>query len=187
MLFAGIAWDGRGFEVALLDEQGAPVAEAVPFPAGQVGALTDHLLALDRSSDQPLVCIVESTNGMLDGGLMSAGLRVHRADPWVLPPRPPFGSVDAESLARVGVTRLPELPRLAIESGTLTGRGDEHARWLRDSEAGTAALTGAGRSLERAATDDRVIALTFDDGPNPPYTGAILDVLDRYGVPATFF
>jgi peptidoglycan/xylan/chitin deacetylase (PgdA/CDA1 family) len=188
MLFAGIAWDGRGFEVALLDEQGAPVAEAVRFPAGQVGALTDHLLALDWSSDQPLICIVESTNGMLDGGLMSAGLRVHRADPWVLPARPAFGSVDAGSLARAGVTRLPELSRLVIESGTLTGRGDEHARWLGESEPGTAALTEAGRCLERArATDDKVIALTFDDGPNPPYTGRILDVLDRYGVPATFF
>ena len=32
-----------------------------------------------------------------------------------------------------------------------------------------------------------MIALTFDDGPNPPHTGRILDVLDRYGVPATFF
>jgi peptidoglycan/xylan/chitin deacetylase (PgdA/CDA1 family) len=125
---------------------------------------------------------------MLDGGLMSAGLRVHRADPWVLPSRPPFGSVDAASLARTGVTRLPELSRLVIESGTLTGRGDEHARWLRDSEPGTTALTGAGRCLERGeATDEQVIALTFDDGPNPPYTGRILDVLDRYGVPATFF
>jgi len=160
----------------------------VRFPAGQVGALTDHLLALDWSSDQPLICIVESTNGMLDGGLMSAGLRVHRADPWVLPARPAFGSVDAGSLARAGVTRLPELSRLVIESGTLTGRGDEHARWLGESEPGTAALTEAGRCLERArATDDKVIALTFDDGPNPPYTGRILDVLDRYGVPATFF
>src|SRR3954465_4241730 len=117
MLFAGIAWDGRGFEVALLDEQGAPVAEAVRFPAGQVGALTDHLLALDWSSDQPLICIVESTNGMLDGGLMSAGLRVHRADPWVLPARPAFGSVDAASLARTAAQRLAGRPRPAIERG----------------------------------------------------------------------
>jgi len=188
MLFAGIAWDGRGFEVALLDERGAPAAAAVRFPAGQVGALTDHLRALDRNPGGPLVCVVESTNGMLDGGLMSAGLRVHRADPWVLPPRPAFGSVDAASLARAGATRLPELPRLVIESGTLTGRGDEHGRWLHDSEAGTAALTRAGHCLDRAEeADDKVLALTFDDGPNPPYTGRILDVLDRYGVPATFF
>ncbi|WAL70649.1 polysaccharide deacetylase family protein [Kitasatospora sp. YST-16] len=32
-----------------------------------------------------------------------------------------------------------------------------------------------------------MVALTFDDGPHPPYTGQILDVLDRYPVSATFF
>jgi cellulose synthase/poly-beta-1,6-N-acetylglucosamine synthase-like glycosyltransferase/peptidoglycan/xylan/chitin deacetylase (PgdA/CDA1 family)/spore germination protein YaaH len=31
------------------------------------------------------------------------------------------------------------------------------------------------------------IALTFDDGPDPSYTPAILDILHRYNVPATFF
>jgi peptidoglycan/xylan/chitin deacetylase (PgdA/CDA1 family) len=33
----------------------------------------------------------------------------------------------------------------------------------------------------------RVVALTFDDGPNPPYTGQVLDILKRKGVKATFF
>lgn len=31
------------------------------------------------------------------------------------------------------------------------------------------------------------VALTFDDGPHPVYTPAILDILDTYKVPATFF
>jgi peptidoglycan/xylan/chitin deacetylase (PgdA/CDA1 family) len=31
------------------------------------------------------------------------------------------------------------------------------------------------------------IALTFDDGPNPAVTPRLLDVLDRYSAPATFF
>lgn len=31
------------------------------------------------------------------------------------------------------------------------------------------------------------IALTFDDGPNPPYTSQILSILKLYHVPATFF
>lgn len=31
------------------------------------------------------------------------------------------------------------------------------------------------------------VALTFDDGPNPTWTPQILDILDRYGVKATFF
>lgn len=31
------------------------------------------------------------------------------------------------------------------------------------------------------------IALTFDDGPHPRYTPQILDILDKYGIKATFF
>src|SRR5712692_9886863 len=31
------------------------------------------------------------------------------------------------------------------------------------------------------------IALTFDDGPNPPYTAQILAILQHYSVHATFF
>ncbi|MBO4780962.1 MAG: polysaccharide deacetylase family protein, partial [Lachnospiraceae bacterium] len=33
----------------------------------------------------------------------------------------------------------------------------------------------------------KMIALTFDDGPSASTTGQILDILDRYGVKATFF
>lgn len=35
-------------------------------------------------------------------------------------------------------------------------------------------------------TQEKIIALTFDDGPGP-HTGQFLDLLDRYGVKATFF
>ena len=34
---------------------------------------------------------------------------------------------------------------------------------------------------------ESTIALTFDDGPVHPYTGQILDILDRYEVKASFF
>jgi peptidoglycan/xylan/chitin deacetylase (PgdA/CDA1 family) len=33
----------------------------------------------------------------------------------------------------------------------------------------------------------RVVALTFDDGPNPPYTEQVVDILRRNGARATFF
>lgn len=39
------------------------------------------------------------------------------------------------------------------------------------------AVTGAGR----------LVALTFDDGPDPAFTPRVLDVLARHGAPATFF
>ncbi|QDP98935.1 polysaccharide deacetylase family protein [Microlunatus elymi] len=35
--------------------------------------------------------------------------------------------------------------------------------------------------------DRRVVALTFDDGPNDPYTGALAELLADRQVPATFF
>jgi peptidoglycan/xylan/chitin deacetylase (PgdA/CDA1 family) len=38
-----------------------------------------------------------------------------------------------------------------------------------------------------AAAGDKVVALTFDDGPHPTYTPQVLDILARYGVRATFF
>jgi peptidoglycan-N-acetylglucosamine deacetylase len=36
-------------------------------------------------------------------------------------------------------------------------------------------------------TDEKIIALSFDDGPNEPYTSRLLDTLDAFDVKATFF
>jgi len=44
-----------------------------------------------------------------------------------------------------------------------------------------------GKTVVHGALSRREVALTFDDGPNPPYTDRILDVLAREHVPATFF
>lgn len=46
---------------------------------------------------------------------------------------------------------------------------------------------GCGPSLARGTTTEPVVALTFDDGPEPPATEEILDVLAEEGVPAAFF
>lgn len=34
---------------------------------------------------------------------------------------------------------------------------------------------------------EKVVALTYDDGPNPPHTRALLNTLEQHGVMATFF
>jgi len=65
---------------------------------------------------------------------------------------------------------------------------------------GAAALVGAGYWFfmapysqllgsypYRVEQADRVVALTFDDGPNEPYTSQIADFLDSRGIRATFF
>lgn len=44
-----------------------------------------------------------------------------------------------------------------------------------------------GPSLNRLPTSRRVVALTFDDGPDPQITPALLDLLRTRGVRATFF
>lgn len=44
-----------------------------------------------------------------------------------------------------------------------------------------------GKTLVSGPRDERVVALTYDDGPNPPYTTAIVDVLRQEHVHATFF
>ena len=49
---------------------------------------------------------------------------------------------------------------------------------------------GFGKQIDiirRGTGEFKVVALTFDDGPDPLYTPAILDILKNYGVSATFF
>lgn len=43
------------------------------------------------------------------------------------------------------------------------------------------------RATTHFATKEKKIALTFDDGPQPEYTLAVADLLERYGARATFF
>ena len=44
-----------------------------------------------------------------------------------------------------------------------------------------------GKNVVRLDTDQRIVALTYDDGPNPPYTDQVLDVLAKHDVKVTFF
>ncbi|MEV4831973.1 polysaccharide deacetylase family protein [Micromonospora sp. NPDC049257] len=48
---------------------------------------------------------------------------------------------------------------------------------------------GAGglQVVWHAPTTERLVALTFDDGPLPRWTPTVLDTLERHAVPATFF
>jgi peptidoglycan/xylan/chitin deacetylase (PgdA/CDA1 family) len=44
-----------------------------------------------------------------------------------------------------------------------------------------------GPTFSEVKTSQKIVALTFDDGPYPPYTAQVLDILREEGVPATFF
>lgn len=41
--------------------------------------------------------------------------------------------------------------------------------------------------VQRTGARDKLVSLTFDDGPDPTWTPKILSILERYHVPATFF
>lgn len=49
------------------------------------------------------------------------------------------------------------------------------------------ARLGFARHLRRGAARRPLVALTFDDGPDPVWTPQILQILERYGVQACFF
>lgn len=57
-------------------------------------------------------------------------------------------------------------------------------RLVKAAISATAAGTGA---IVRVATRERLVALTFDDGPHPVDTPAMLEVLERRGARGTFF
>ncbi|WP_328782653.1 polysaccharide deacetylase family protein [Streptomyces canus] len=183
MYFSGISWSGTGYEVVTLDESGRPAGSPQRFEPGR----TEEMISSLRSSAEPLVTVIESTNGILDGRMMAAGLEVYRADPGQLPERPVFGSVSAADLARTAQRDLSALTPLVRTRGTQTGREADLTAGMVASTEMVTALSAAGRWLEHGERDRPQIALTFDDGPLPPYTGRILDILERYGVPATFF
>jgi peptidoglycan-N-acetylglucosamine deacetylase len=51
-------------------------------------------------------------------------------------------------------------------------------------------ITGKGfflKVISKGRTDTKAIAVTFDDGPDPDVTPAVLDLLQKYSVKATFF
>ena len=51
----------------------------------------------------------------------------------------------------------------------------------------SAAAPSGSEVVWNVETDQKLIALTFDDGPNPVYTPQILDILKQYQAKATFF
>jgi peptidoglycan-N-acetylglucosamine deacetylase len=183
MLYAGISWHAEGFSVDLVDGLGGRPWPARRFAGRGTRELIDHLRGFDD-----LVAVVDSTNGILDGRLMAAGLTVYRADPHQLGgDRPLFSSVPAPQIASVAQRGLAALTRLQRDRGTQTGREHDIEAFAVASTAELAARTAAGTCVSRGGDDRMEIALTFDDGPQPPYTGQVLDILARYGVPATFF
>lgn len=51
----------------------------------------------------------------------------------------------------------------------------------------TAIASDHSMEVRSVHTQNKIVALTFDDGPSPVYTPEILDILDKHQIKATFF
>ncbi len=77
-------------------------------------------------------------------------------------------------MSRFGVVRaIFELALIALVVFLAVSRPTGGIRWRQDV-------------VYRVRTQQKVVALTFDDGPHPTFTPKLLDVLDHYHVKATF-
>ncbi|TVY02160.1 polysaccharide deacetylase family protein [Cohnella terricola] len=61
------------------------------------------------------------------------------------------------------------------------------AAWCAASAGTTTFHDNSEAIIGRVSTDEKVVALTFDDGPGTKYTPRILDLLSQYQAKATFF
>lgn len=88
-----------------------------------------------------------------------------------------FGGLAAGGAGIVAGTGLR--PRPGIEDDP-----DDEGR--HDATVRAAAAFGIRRFVWSGDTSEPFVALTFDDGPYPDFTDRTLEILDRYGIKATF-
>src|SRR3954469_22373383 len=96
------------------------------------------------------------------------------------PARAPASRPDADPLPPEAVNE--PRPRMVAAAATAPAELDAHdPRRLTDDP-------GVGKA-SRVDGDERkgVVAFTFDDGPNPETTPAVIDALEKTNIPATFF
>jgi peptidoglycan/xylan/chitin deacetylase (PgdA/CDA1 family) len=178
--FFAVAWTVDGYDVTEV-AGGRLVPGGRRFAFGPVSVMAAELVA-----DRPGVpVVVESTNGILDGQLMARGHVVYGIDARHLPARPPFGSVSAAQLAQAVLHTPAALRPLRRHRGTQTGREEQLEAGIARTRETTERLVRSGAC--RCRRTGRGVTLTFDDGPDPVWTNAVLDVLRRHDVRATFF
>lgn len=168
----GVAWGSEGYEAAAVHADGRTRGPR-GFPAHPEGV--GRLLGCIRElGGDGALTVIDPSNGVLEGALHGAGLRVVRAR------RTAGRGQDALRLASgfhtEGAAPDPTPADTAAQDAAIAASAPYEQR-----------LGGEGRWLARGPAGSRQIALTFDDGPHQPYTDQVLDILRDYAVPATFF
>ncbi|MFS0737411.1 glycosyltransferase [Sphingomonas sp. 1P06PA] len=97
---------------------------------------------------------------------------------------------------QAGLEVMPALAGVTVRgSGEVMRLDGEAAPGARELQVGSDGLIDRVRyvrlpsadTIQRTGAQRRMIALTFDDGPDPAWTPQILDILRREHAPATFF
>ncbi|MED7952915.1 polysaccharide deacetylase family protein [Streptomyces sp. BE303] len=198
MRFAGVGLTRDGYRIAVLDTAVSRPATVEVYEHCVLERPVARLVELAQLAPDGFAVVVDSGNGIFDGSLVSAGVTVFRADPPVLTD----GRVTAEALAELGRSRPEALVALGSGGWTMSGREEGITAAERASGPVERRLAAEGRLLlggpvRRTEADGGaagtgagsapMVALTFDDGPDPEFTPQVLDVLRRYDAPAAFF
>lgn len=103
----------------------------------------------------------------------------------------PRGSADLTRRSFLGVAAAAAAGMATTAGGfTLLGSHGRGADGTAEASSGGAlhgARLGTQRVVWSVETEEPLVALTFDDGPHPDMTPQVLDILDTYGLSATFF
>jgi peptidoglycan/xylan/chitin deacetylase (PgdA/CDA1 family) len=138
----------------------------VPVPARGAAAIAKSLAPPIAAA--ALLALVRYTLGR--DAVMAAGAAFVAASAlgaWIAAPTP--GRWQRRSLYVAVIA-----PLLALTTTAYIGATTPSATWF-------------GSLIHNGPRDKNEVALTFDDGPDPPYTAQIAAVLDSYGVKGTFF
>jgi transposase len=124
MWFVGIDWADQHHDVVILSATGERVGQRrVAHSAAGLEELTSWLLDLSPCREE-VVCVVETSQGLLVTGLLEAGVQVAPVNPVTVARFRPVSGVktdlrDALLLARYARTQWPELPLLHPDSPLL--------------------------------------------------------------------
>jgi transposase len=122
MWYAGIDWADAHHDAVVIDEQGRRVASCrVSHTPEGLAQLVTFLQGTVASAPQELVCLIETTHGLLITALLEAGLAIYPVNPKTVDRRrKPSGAktdaIDAYLLAKTGRGDLADLRRLAPDS-----------------------------------------------------------------------
>ncbi|MBA4048576.1 MAG: polysaccharide deacetylase, partial [Sphingomonas sp.] len=186
-------WSGGRTEPLTIADAWSRAARAQTMPVFDAGSGTMHFAYREHGRAHQ-VWMLDAVSAMNQLRVLDQ-LGVRSTALWRLGSEDP-GFWSALRGDAAGVQRLPPMPGVLVAGAGEIMRLDAEARaGARTFGAGRDGMIRAAR-YDRLPTPDRVqrtgahrrlVALTFDDGPDPVWTPRILDVLRREGVPATFF